>query len=295
MRAIVTGAARGLGEAIARRLAADGGGVMLIDTSPDVTATAEQIAMASRSAGPVAGLRADISDEAACTEAIGRAAGLLGGLDLLVANAGVGGPDTDVVDTEVAEFRRVLEVNLIGTFLTARAGARLMVEQGTGGSIVTLGSIFGQQGVRGGAGYCASKGGVALLTHSLALELAPYGIRVNAIAPGNMATQMHWDELRSRARASGTSLQDQIDLARATIPLGRHGTGGDIAGAVAWLASPDAGYVTGQMIGVNGGPIPATSARRGAAASAQSPAEPPRRAGAAAQVSAILMVGKRDE
>ena len=255
MRSIVTGAARGLGEAIAARLAADGGGVVLVDSSPEVTATADRIAAASQSAGPVTGLRADVSDEAACAAAVEQGARLLGGLDLLVCNAGIGGPDTDVVDTDLAEFRRVIDVNLIGTFLTARTGARLMVEQGTGGSIVSLGSIFGQQGVPGGAGYCASKAGVALLTHSLALELAPYGIRVNAIAPGNMATQMHWDELRSRARATGTSLEDQIDLARASIPLRRHGTGDDIAGAVAWLASADASYVTGQMIGVNGGLI----------------------------------------
>ena len=251
----MTGAARGLGEAIAARLAADGGGVVLIDASPEVTGTADRIAAASQSVGPVTGLRADVSDEAACAAAVEQGARLLGGLDLLVCNAGIGGPDTDVVDTDLAEFRRVIDVNLVGTFLTARAGARLMVEQGTGGSIVNLGSIFGQQGVPGGAGYCASKAGVALLTHSLALELAPYGIRVNAIAPGNMATQMHWDELRSRARATGTSLEDQIDLARASIPLRRHGTGDDIAGAVAWLASADSSYVTGQMIGVNGGLI----------------------------------------
>jgi 3-oxoacyl-[acyl-carrier protein] reductase len=107
--------------------------------------------------------------------------------------------------------------------------------------------------VAGGAGYCASKAGVALLTHSLALELAPHGIRANTIAPGNMATEMHWDELRSRAARSGTTFDDQVEMVKAAVPLGRHGTGDDIAGVVAWLVSPDAGYVTGQTIGVNGG------------------------------------------
>ncbi len=253
MRAVVTGAARGLGEGIAARLAADGGAVALIDVSAEVTATADRVRAACDGAGPVCGLVADVSDEAACDEAIARSAGLLGGIDLLVSNAGIGGPDTAVVDTDLAEFRRVLDVNLTGTFLAARAAARLMISQGAGGSIVTLGSVFGQQGVPGGAAYCASKAGVALLTHSLALELAPHRIRVNAIAPGNMATRMHWDELHSRARRSGTSFDEQVERARAGIPLGRFGTGGDVAGAVAWLASADASYVTGQVIGVNGG------------------------------------------
>lgn len=248
----MTGAARGLGEAIAARLAADGASVVLADVSPDVLGTAG--GLAGTGTGTVAaGLVADVSDETACEDVICQAAARLGGVDLLVNNAGIGGPDTAVVDTAVADFRRVLEVNLVGAFLASRAVARLMIAQGTGGAIVNLGSIFGQQGVAGGAGYCASKAGVALLTQSLALELAPHQIRVNTIAPGNMATEMHWEELRSRAAAAGTSFGEQVSLVRDGVPLGRHGTGADIAGAVAWLASRDAGYVTGQTIGVNGG------------------------------------------
>jgi NAD(P)-dependent dehydrogenase (short-subunit alcohol dehydrogenase family) len=184
---------------------------------------------------------------------VDRAVNAIGGVDVLVNNAGIGGPDTDIADTSLAEFRRVLDVNLTGTFLMCRAAATVMIGQGSGGVIVNVGSVFGQQGVAGGAGYCASKAGVALLTHSLALELAPYGIRANTIAPGNMATEMHWDELRSRAARSGTTFDEQVAMVRSVIPLGRHGTGGDIAGVVAWLVSPDAGYVTGQTIGVNGG------------------------------------------
>jgi NAD(P)-dependent dehydrogenase (short-subunit alcohol dehydrogenase family) len=251
VRAIVTGAARGLGQAIAARLAADGASVVLVDISPDVIGTARVLAGAGP--GGAAGLVADVSDETVCEDMISQAAAHLGGVDLLVNNAGIGGPDTAVVDTAVADFCRVLEVNLGGTFLASRAVARLMIAQGTGGAIVNLGSIFGQQGVAGGAGYCASKAGIALLTQSLALELAPDRIRVNTIAPGNMATQMHWEELRSRAAAAGTSFDEQVSLVRAGVPLGRHGTGADIAGVVAWLASSDAGYVTGQTIGVNGG------------------------------------------
>ena len=126
---------------------------------------------------------------------------------------------------------------------------------GGGGAIVNLGSIFGQQGVANGAAYCASKGGVALLTHSLALELAPHAIRVNTVAPGNMLTEMHLDDLRVGATERGVALDEEIERVRATVPLGRHGTADDVAGVVAWLASPDAAYVTGQTIGVNGGVI----------------------------------------
>jgi NAD(P)-dependent dehydrogenase (short-subunit alcohol dehydrogenase family) len=256
IRGVITGAARGLGEAVAARLAADGASVALIDINPDVTATATRIAAgpaAGHEAGRVFGIVADVADEEACEAAIAQAADALGGIDALVNNAGIGGPDTDVVSTSYADFWRVLQVNLGSAFLGSRAAARIMIGQGSGGAIVSLGSIFGQQGVAGGAGYCASKGAITLLTHTLALELAPHGIRVNTIAPGNMATDMHWEELRSRAAASGTTFDEQVSLVANGVPLGRHGTGADIAGAVTWLLSPDSAYVTGQTIGVNGG------------------------------------------
>ena len=256
MRAVVTGAARGLGEAVAARLAADGANVALIDISEGVTATAERIAAASvpgAEAGKVIGLVADVADEPACEAAIEEVVGALGGIDALVNNAGIGGPNTDVVDTSFGDFWRVLQVNLGSAFLASRAVAQFMIGKRAGGAIINLGSIFGQQGVAGGAGYCASKGAITLLTHSLALELAPHGIRVNTIAPGNMATDMHWDELRWRATTMGTTFEEQVSLVARSVPQGRHGTGADIAGAVAWLLSADAGYVTGQTIGVNGG------------------------------------------
>ena len=254
MRAVVTGAARGLGEAVAAMLAADGARVALIDISADVTGAARRItAGAKAAAGTAVGIVADVADEAACDDAIARAASAMGGIDALVNNAGIGGPDTHVVDTRLADFWRVVQVNLGSAFLGSRAAARVMIEQRTGGAIVNIGSIFGQQGVPGGAGYCASKAAVALLTHSLALELAPHGIRVNTIAPGNMATEMHWEELRSRAAAAGTTFEHQVDQVVSGVPLGRHGTGADVAGAVTWLISGGASYVTGQTIGVNGG------------------------------------------
>ncbi len=252
MRAIVTGAARGLGAAIAERLFRDGADVVLLDVRADVADVADRLARA-RPGAVAMGLVADVSDEPACAAAVERAMDALGGVDALVNNAGIGGPDTDVAHTSLGEFRRVLDVNLTGTFLMCRAAAPVMIAQGGGGAIVNMGSVFGQQGVARGAGYCASKAGVALLTHSLALELAPHRVRVNTIAPGHMATEMHWDELASRAAVSGTTFDEQVAMARASVPLGQHGTGRDIAGVVAWLVSADAAYVTGQTIGVNGG------------------------------------------
>ena len=252
MRSIVTGAARGLGERIAERLVSDGGDVALVDVDDDVGSTAQR--MQGRSPGSrVIGLRCDVSDEAAVGSVVSELQERLGGVELLVNNAGVAGPATAVCETELGEFRRVIDVNLIGSFLMARACARAMVAAGTGGAIVNIGSIYGRHGVANAAAYCASKGAVALLTHSLALELAPSGIRVNTIAPGNMLTEMHLDDLRIAASERGGSLDEEIERVRSGIPLGRHGDGDDVAGAVAWIASPDAAYDTGQTIGVNGG------------------------------------------
>lgn len=250
--ALVTGAARGLGEAVAARLVRDGWAVALVDVAPAVEETAARLT-ATGEGGRVLALVGDVSDEPFADAATAHVARELDGIDALVNNAGIGGPTLDVVDLELDDLRRVLDVNLVGAFLMARATARRLVTQSTGGSIVNVGSIFGQQGVAGGAAYCASKGGLALLTHSLALELAPHGVRVNTIAPGNMATEMHFEDLRAIAAATGTSLEDEVERVRRTVPLGRHGTGDDVAGAVAWLLSTDAAYVTGQTIGVNGG------------------------------------------
>ena len=252
MRSIVTGAARGLGEGVAARLLAEGGRVALLDRSDDVRQVAAALQEEHPEGHAVAAV-GDVTDEPWVEGAVADLVRRLGGLDLLVNNAGIGGPSTPVVDTPVQGFRQVLDVNVVGAFLMARACARVMIAAGEGGTIVNLGSIFGQQGVGNGASYSASKGGIALLTHSLALELAPHAIRVNTIAPGNMRTEMHLADLRVAAGINGTTLEHEERRVRATIPLGRHGTGADVGGAVVWLASSDASYVTGQTIGVNGG------------------------------------------
>ena len=252
MRALVTGGARGLGESIATRLVRDGADVVLLDVASGVEGTARRIADL-RPRARVLAVVGDVADEESVQAAVDRAAGSLGGLDVAVNNAAVGGPVSPLTETTTEDIRRVIEVNLVGAMMVARAASRLMLPQGTGGSIVNIGSVFGQQGVADGAPYCASKAGIGLLTQSLALELAPHGIRVNTVAPGNMSTEMHWEELRGRAERRGTTVEEEIEHVRAQIPLGQHGTGEDAAGAVAWLVSDDASYVTGQTIGVNGG------------------------------------------
>jgi NAD(P)-dependent dehydrogenase (short-subunit alcohol dehydrogenase family) len=252
MRCLVTGAARGLGEGVAARLVADGGTVALLDRYKSVHDTAARLQAASPGGRAIA-VVGDVADPHWIDANVPGVVEQLGGLDLLVNNAGIGGPSTSVADTAIEELRRVLDVNLVGTFLMARACIPSLIT--AKGSIVNIGSIFGQSGVAGGGGYSASKGGVALLTHSLALELAPDGVRVNTIAPGNMMTEMHLDHLRSSALANGVSLDEETEHVRASVPLGRHGTPADIAGAVAWLASEDASYVTGQTIAVNGGAL----------------------------------------
>jgi NAD(P)-dependent dehydrogenase (short-subunit alcohol dehydrogenase family) len=251
-RAIVTGSARGLGEAIAARLVGDGFDVALLDISPAVKDTADRLEELRDGARTLAFV-GDVADESFCEESVRLMVAELGGVDVLVNNAGIGGPSAPSIETSAADFRRVLDVNLVGAFIMSRAVARLMIDQATGGLIVNIGSIFGQQAIAGDAAYAASKAGIGLLTQSFALELAPFGVRVNTIAPGNMATEMHFEYLRAIAEDRKVAFEAQLEAVRRTIPLGRHGTGADVAGAIAWLVSSDAAYVTGQTIGVNGG------------------------------------------
>lgn len=249
MRAIVTGAARGLGFATAKRLYRDGADVVLVDRDPRVESAAGDLAGAGR-AVPI---EADVSDQQSCREALDAALDRLEGLDLLVNCAGIGGPTTRAVDMDLAAVRTVLDVNLFGAYALSAAAIRVMAGQGTGGVIVNVTSILEFRAEAGGSAYCVSKAALGMLTRVLALEGAPAGIRVNAVAPGNMETDMHFDHLRDLAEQRRTTFEQERRRVVASIPLGRHGTGDDIAGAVTWLASADASYVTGQTIVVDGG------------------------------------------
>lgn len=231
--AVVTGAARGIGYAIAARLADDGWRVAMVDRDPAET---EAAASSVPEALPVA---VDVSD-AQGVEAM--LEGIEAPVRLVVNNAGIVrfGP---LLDLDVADFRSVVDVNLVGTFIVARAAARVMARSG-GGSIVNITSMNGiAPGPNAGA-YGATKAGIALLTQQMAVEWGSYGIRVNAVAPGlinaGMSEPIFADPAVRQARES-------------KVPLGRLGSAADIAAAVAFLASDQASYITGQNLLVDGG------------------------------------------
>ncbi len=238
--AIVTGAARGLGLDIARRLLHDGMAVFMADVDEGVSDTASRLG-----SGAVAAV-CDVRDAGQVEFLVQTTVSRLGRLDLFVVNAGVGGGPIAEMSDET--YRQIVGVNLDGTFFSCRAAARAMIPAGVG-SIVTIGSIFGRDTPAGAGIYGATKAGVI----ALARELGPFGIRVNCVSPGNMATEMHWTALRRRSAAAGLPFEHVVEEVRAGIPLGRHGTGADVAAVVSFLASDDASYVTGQTINVDGG------------------------------------------
>src|ERR687898_934016 len=243
--AIVTGAARGLGLDIARRLLHDGMAVFMADVDEALSDAASDLG--SRACATIC----DVRDPGQVDSLVQTTVARLGRLDLFVANAGVGGGGP-IAEMSDEAYRQIVGVNLDGAFFSCRAAARAMIPAGAG-SIVTVGSIFGRDTPAGSGVYGATKAGGIALTHALARELGPYGIRVNCVSPGNMATEMHWTALRRRSAAAGVPFELVVEEVRASIPLGRHGTGDDIGAVVSFLASDDAAYITGQTINVDGG------------------------------------------
>ena len=173
----------------------------------------------------------------------------------MVCNAGVIGV-TPVVEMDFAEWRRVTEINLHSVFLGSRAAARAMIAQGKGGSIITASSGAGRRGVPNLSHYCASKAAIIMLTQSLAVELAPHKIRVNAYAPGHIETPFWGGIADGFAKVMGKSPEAVIEGFRATVPWGRFGSAADVAASVSWLAGDDAQYVSGQTIAMNGAEFP---------------------------------------
>ncbi len=243
--AIVTGAVRGLGLGIAQRLHRDGARVILADIDPGVVAAA-----ATLGAG-ASGEPCDVADSAAVDRLVLGTLARFERLDVMVANAGLGGGGP-IAEMSDEAFRRIVAVNLDGTFFCCRAAARAMIPAQCG-AIVMVGSIFGQDTPANSGAYGAAKAGIVALTHALARELGPTGIRVNCISPGQMATEMHWAALRRRAEAEGVTFETIRERARAAIPLGRHGEAEDVGALVSFLVSPEASYITGQTINVDGG------------------------------------------
>ncbi|WP_416972826.1 SDR family oxidoreductase [Streptomyces sp. 4F14] len=239
---VVTGGSRGIGAAISRRLAADGHDVA-IGYVRDASA-AEAVAGAVRDAGARAvAVRVDTSVEADVERLFEVAEGELGAVTGLVNNAGVTGPPGRLADADPADLRRVVDVNFLGVLLCSRRAARLMASRGAG-SIVNISSAAATLGSPGDyVHYAASKAAVDALTVGLSKELGTDGIRVNAVAPGMIDTEMH--------AAMGDP--DRAHRAASAIPLGRPGRAEEIAGAVAWLLSGEAAYTTGAVLRVAGG------------------------------------------
>ena len=233
---IVTGGGRGIGAAICRRLAADGHDIVFSYVSD--AARAEETAAAVRAAGVrCVAVQADVA-AARDVDALFEAAAGLGTVTGLVNNAGITGPVGRLVEVDVGEFERLFAVNVIGVLLCCRRAAQVMAP---GGSIVNLSS---GAATLGGPGeyvhYAASKGAVDSLTVGLSKELGADGIRVNAVAPGAIYTEIHLDPARP-------------DRIGAQTPLGRAGEPEEVAAAVAWLLSEDASYTTGAILRVAGG------------------------------------------
>ncbi len=241
---LVTGAANGLGLGVARRFVTEGARVWLADIDPKVSDVATEI-------GAEAGVICDVSLSADVDGVVASILETTGQLDVAVANAGIGGgaPLIDLVDELI---RRILAVNLESVFFTCRAAARAMLPRRSG-SIITVGSVFGQDTPAGSSVYGAAKAGVVALTHSLARELAADNIRVNCISPGHMGTELYWSALHRRAAATGRPFEEMVERERSQVPLDRFGTGEDVAGLVVFLASNDAAYLTGQTINIDGG------------------------------------------
>lgn len=237
-RAVVTGAnPRGIGAAIVAQFLAQGASVAVLDRDYPAGADAAL-------AGGRVNLHCDVSSGASCEQAVARAAQALGGIDVLVNNAGIVAA-TRIWDLPEDEFRRMLDVNLTGTYNVTRAALPHLFESGRGPAIVNLGSTAALRGggLLGGSHYAASKGGVISFTKALARELGPRGVRANCVAPGIIETDMTLGKF-------GENWEQEL---KQGIPLQRFGSPAEVAQAILFLASDLSSYSTGIVVDVNGG------------------------------------------
>lgn len=249
--AFITGGAGGIGQAVAQAFLAQGARVIIADIEPARLADASA-ALGAGTSGRLRTVTLDVTDEAATAAAVADIIATEGSLDIVVPNAGILHL-AHAVATPAAAWRRVLEVNLTGAFLTATAAARAMVDGGCGGKIVFTSSLFGLRGGVENAAYSASKFGMNGLMQCMAAELAPHGIRANCVCPGQMDTEMLQQLFRDRAALRGVPAQTLRAGFEARIPLGALGRMTELAGTYVYLASSLSDYVTGQNVVVDGG------------------------------------------
>jgi glucose 1-dehydrogenase len=240
--AIVTGAATGIGQGIAIRFAQEGASVV-VDYIGDPNTPNETLEAIRKAGGKATGVAADVSKSDQVQQLISAAVSTYGRLDIVVNNAGIE-KKFDFVDYPVEVLQKILAVNLVGPFLVSQAAAKQMIAQGQGGRIINISSIHEDLPMPTNAAYCASKGGLRMLTRTISVELAKHNITVNNIGPGAVYTPIDAD------------IQAKPELEKllmAEIPLNRWGKPEEIAGLATYLASDEAGYVTGSTYFIDGG------------------------------------------
>ncbi|WP_089941413.1 SDR family NAD(P)-dependent oxidoreductase [Candidatus Entotheonella palauensis] len=267
--AVVTGVGRprGIGRATALRLAREGVRVVLADlgqgtaqiesdirgVSPDLARVTAEVEEAG---AEVLAVPTDVSNPSDVEALLQRTVDHFGRVDIMISNAAIlADRNQDPLELPEPIFARVLAVNLTGTFLCAQAAAKHMVQQGDGGSIITIGSRAARRGMPNLIAYSSSKFGVIGLTQSLALALAPHGIRVNCVCPGAVDTDMASEGQEIQAADMGIALDDLKAQLGREIPLGRLTVADDLAKAIVWFASPESSHLTGQSLNVNGGSL----------------------------------------
>jgi sorbitol-6-phosphate 2-dehydrogenase len=258
-KAVVTGGAQGLGEAIAERLAAEGCDVLIGDVNAEgATARAERIARETGRA--VQGMKVDVTQEDDVAALFKRAVAQFGRVDIAVSNAGILIAEP-IVEADAEKWRAVMNVNLFGNFLTIKHACRVMKAQG-GGSIIQINSKSGKKGSARNSAYAATKFGGIGLVQSVALEMAEHGVRCNAICPGNLLDGPLWSDPKKglfvhyleAGKVPGAKTIDDVRRAYVKqVPLGRGCTYEDVCNMVVYLASEQSAYMTGQAINITGG------------------------------------------
>lgn len=250
---LVTGAARGIGHAIAEALLREGANVAFVDIDPSIVAVAK--VKRGNGGGRAIGIEADAASRADMAKAVKTTVEEFGELNIMFNNAGINQP-LNFLDVTDENWERIMKVNSFSVLIGTQEAAKQMIAQGSGGKIINTASVASRQGYANMAPYCASKAAVLSLTQAAARALAPHKITVNGFAPGVVLTPL-WEQLDKDLLAIGTSKApgEAIDMFSANILVGRPAKAEDITGTTTFLASPASDYITGQIIMVDGGKL----------------------------------------